>query len=97
MVAIGRALMSNPKLLLCDEISLGLAPSVIKDIYTAVPAICAEGTAVVLVEQDIDMALQASRRYYCFMHGRVSLTGESSLGEKSEISAAYFGTEASAA
>lgn len=96
MVAIGRALMSNPKLLLCDEISLGLAPAVIKDIYAAVPAICAAGTAVVVVEQDIDMALRASDRYYCFMHGRVSLSGESRLSVKSEISAAYFGTETSA-
>jgi branched-chain amino acid transport system ATP-binding protein len=96
MVAIGRALMANPTLLLCDEISLGLAPAVIKDIYAALPAICGAGTAVVVVEQDIDVALRASDRYYCFMHGRVSLSGASHLGVKSEISAAYFGTESGA-
>ena len=91
MVAIGRALLSNPKLLLCDEISLGLSPLVVKDIYNALPKICAEGLSVVLVEQDIDAALKASNRYYCFMHGKVSLSGESSLAKRRDISAAYFG------
>ena len=97
MVAIGRAMLSNPKLLLCDEISLGLSPLVVKDIYNALPKICAEGLSVVLVEQDIDAALKASNRYYCFMHGKVSLSGESSLAKRRDISAAYFGiTEESA-
>ena len=58
MVAIGRALMSNPKLLLCDEISLGLAPIVIRDIYARMPAIVAEGLSLVIVEQDIVQALK---------------------------------------
>ncbi len=65
MVAIGRALMSNPELLLCDEISLGLAPVVIRDIYAALPAIRATGAAVILVEQDIARALSVADRVYC--------------------------------
>lgn len=93
MVAIGRALMSNPKLLLCDEISLGLSPAVIKDIYAALPRICAEGPAVVIVEQDIDTAVHAASHAYCFMHGRVSLHGPTRSLTKHQISAAYFGIE----
>lgn len=93
MVAIGRALMSNPRLLLCDEVSLGLSPAVVKDIYNALPDICSEGLSVVLVEQDIDTALRASSQIYCFMHGRVSLQGQSTTLTKSQISAAYFGLE----
>ena len=61
MVAIGRALMSNPRLLLCDEISLGLAPIVVRDIYARLPAIVAEGLSLVIVEQDIAQALKAAR------------------------------------
>lgn len=91
MVAIGRALMSNPALLMCDEISLGLAPIVVKDIYAAMPAICADGLAVIIVEQDIDTAISMSDRVYCFMHGRVSLHGSSKALSKHQISAAYFG------
>src|SRR5262249_62083865 len=73
MAAIGRALMANPRLLLCDELSLGLAPVVIRDIYQCLGAITAEGTAVVLVEQDINRALDASARFYCFQEGRLAL------------------------
>ena len=70
MVAIGRALMSNPQLLLCDEISLGLAPVVIRDIYAALPRSRREGTAIIVVEQDIGQALKVADRVYCFMEGR---------------------------
>jgi branched-chain amino acid transport system ATP-binding protein len=90
MAAIGRALMGNPKLLLCDEISLGLAPTVIKDIYAAVPKI-REGTAMILVEQDIGQALQVADRVACFQEGRVSLTGRSAELTRAQISQAYFG------
>ncbi|TIW89217.1 MAG: ABC transporter ATP-binding protein, partial [Mesorhizobium sp.] len=69
MVAIGRALMSNPELLLCDEISLGLAPVVIRDIYAALPRIREGGAAIVLVEQDIGKALAVADRVYCMMEG----------------------------
>ncbi len=91
MVAIGRALMSNPKLLLCDEISLGLAPIIIKDIYDALPAICEEGITVVVVEQDIQQAMAVSDRVYCFQKGRVSLEGDPDLMDRDQITEAYFG------
>src|SRR5439155_1057186 len=75
MVAIGRALMSNPKLLLCDEISLGLAPIVVRELYARVPSILAEGSSLVIVEQDIVQALRVANRIYCLQEGRVALTG----------------------
>ena len=91
MVAIGRALMSNPRLLLCDEISLGLAPIVIRDIYARIPAIVAEGISLVIVEQDIVQALKTARHVYCLQEGRVALQGEASTLTREKISAAYFG------
>jgi len=91
MVAIGRALMSNPQVLLCDEISLGLAPIVIKEIYDAMPAITAEGMSVVIVEQDVSVAQRVSQRLYCFQEGRVALAGDSKALTREQISAAYFG------
>jgi branched-chain amino acid transport system ATP-binding protein len=91
MVAIGRALMSNPKLLLCDEISLGLAPIVVRDIYARLPAILAQGTSIVLVEQDIVQALKAAQRIYCLQEGRVALSGEAKALTREQIAAAYFG------
>ena len=91
MVAIGRALMSNPTLLLCDEISLGLAPIVIRDIYARLPAIVAEGLSLVIVEQDIVQALKAARHVYCLQEGRVALQGEAKSLTRDKISAAYFG------
>ncbi|WP_422095915.1 ABC transporter ATP-binding protein [Variovorax sp.] len=93
MVALGRALMSNPELLLCDELSLGLAPVVIREIYAAMPGITAEGMAVVIVEQDVTMARQVSRRVYCFQEGRVSLEGLSAELTREQIAQAYFGIE----
>ncbi len=94
MVAIGRALMSNPDLLLCDEISLGLAPVVIKDIYAAVPRIKAAGASLVIVEQDIGQALWVADRVYCMMEGRVTLTGRPSEVSREAIHTAYFGAAA---
>lgn len=91
MVAIGRALMSNPEVLLCDELSLGLAPIVIREIYNAMPAITAEGMTVVVVEQDVSLARHVSRRLYCFQEGTVSLQGESQALTREQISLAYFG------
>jgi branched-chain amino acid transport system ATP-binding protein len=91
MVAIGRALMANPTLLLCDEISLGLAPVVVRDIYRAVPSIRAEGTSIVLVEQDIGQALKVADRVACFQEGRVALEGAPGVLTRQQISLAYFG------
>jgi branched-chain amino acid transport system ATP-binding protein len=92
MAAIGRALMSNPRILLCDEISLGLAPVVIADIYAALPKIMAEGTSVVLVEQDIVQAMKAADRVYCFQEGRLSLSGRPADLTRDDIHRAYFGS-----
>jgi branched-chain amino acid transport system ATP-binding protein len=91
MAAIGRALMANPRLLLCDEISLGLAPIVVRDIYARLPDIVRDGLAVVIVEQDIVQALRAASRVYCLQEGRVALSGAASSLTREAISAAYFG------
>lgn len=91
MVAIGRALMSNPALLMMDEISLGLAPVVIKSIYEALPGIVSEGLTAVVVEQDIAKALSVSSRVTCLQEGRVSLEGYSEVVTRQELSRAYFG------
>jgi branched-chain amino acid transport system ATP-binding protein len=91
MVAIGRALLANPRVLLCDEISLGLAPVVIQDLYAKLPQIRAGGTALVIVEQDINQALAVADRFYCFQEGRVSLTGAASAVDRQRVVAAYLG------
>jgi branched-chain amino acid transport system ATP-binding protein len=91
MVAIGRSLMSNPRVLLCDEISLGLAPIIIRDIYAALADIKQRGTSVVLVEQDLVHAMSVADRAYCFQEGRVSLTGRPQDLSRKAIHAAYFG------
>ena len=91
MVAIGRALMSNPEILLCDELSLGLAPVIIREIYASLPAIVAEGMTIVIVEQDVSMARSVSKRLYCFQEGRISLSGASDALSHEQISQAYFG------
>lgn len=91
MAAIGRALMSNPRLLLCDEISLGLAPVMIGTIFTALDSIRREGTSLVIVEQDIVKALSFADRVYCFQEGRMTLSGRPDELSRDAIHAAYFG------
>ncbi|MBN8998319.1 MAG: ABC transporter ATP-binding protein [Rhizobiales bacterium] len=91
MVAIGRALLCQPRVLLCDEISLGLAPKVIREIYAALPEIRAAGTAVIVVEQDVGLAQSASDRLYCMLEGRVTLSGRSAEVTREQIGEAYFG------
>jgi branched-chain amino acid transport system ATP-binding protein len=91
MAAIGRALMANPRLLLCDEISLGLAPIVVRDIYSRLPLIAREGLSLVIVEQDIVQALAAASQVYCLQEGRVALSGAAASLTREAISAAYFG------
>jgi branched-chain amino acid transport system ATP-binding protein len=94
MVAIGRALMSNPRVLLCDEISLGLAPVIIKDIYKAVPKIRASGASMIVVEQDIGQAMAVADRVYCMMEGRITLSGTPDSLSREAIHNAYFGAAA---
>ena len=91
MAAIGRALMSNPRLLLCDEISLGLAPIVVRDIYARLPTIVGEGLSLIVVEQDIAQALKAAHQVYCLQEGRIALQGPARELTRESISAAYFG------
>jgi branched-chain amino acid transport system ATP-binding protein len=91
MLAIGRALMANPRLLLLDELSLGLAPVVVHGIYERLPSMLGEGTTAVVVEQDVSQALRVCDRLYCFQEGRVSLTGRPRDLTRDQISAAYFG------
>jgi branched-chain amino acid transport system ATP-binding protein len=91
MVAIGRGLMSNPDLILLDELSLGLAPIVIKDIYALLPKIVGNGLTAILVEQDVTRALATAHHFLCMQEGRISLAGEPKAFTRDEISAAYFG------
>ncbi len=91
MLAIGRALMSDPRLVMFDEISLGLAPTVIKDIYQRIRAINQEGTTVVLVEQDVKRSLKASETSYVMLEGRIVLSGRSSELPEEDVRKAYFG------
>jgi branched-chain amino acid transport system ATP-binding protein len=91
MLAIGRALMANPRLVLFDEVSLGLAPLVVKAIYQAMPTITDGGATALIVEQDVSQVLQVAQRVYCFRKGRVSLEGRPRELTRSQIAAAYFG------
>lgn len=91
MVAIGRGLLCQPRVLLCDGISLGLAPKVIREIYAALLEITAAGTAMILVEQDVSLGKSASDRLYCMLEGRFTLQGQSKDIDRDAISAAYFG------
>jgi branched-chain amino acid transport system ATP-binding protein len=91
MLAIGRALMNNPDLLLMDEISLGLAPVIVKELYHVVEQISRAGTTVILVEQDVSQSLKVANRVYCLLEGKVSLTGRPAELSREQISLAYFG------
>ncbi|SAL60911.1 ABC transporter [Caballeronia terrestris] len=91
MVALGRALMSNPDLIMCDELSLGLAPVIVREIYAALPSIVAGGMSAIVVEQDVQLARKVSSRFYCFQEGRVSLSGASADVSDEAITQAYFG------
>jgi branched-chain amino acid transport system ATP-binding protein len=94
-LAIARALMANPRLLLLDEVSLGLAPIVVRQVYEAVPVIKSQGTTVLLVEQDVNQALAVADRFYCLLEGRIALTGIPGEVPKEQITEAYFGMPAS--
>jgi branched-chain amino acid transport system ATP-binding protein len=92
MLAVGRGLMANPRLLLVDEISLGLAPLVVRTLYRALEAVKAEGTTLIVVEQDVSQVLAVAQRVYCFRKGAVALEGVPARLTREQISAAYFGT-----
>jgi branched-chain amino acid transport system ATP-binding protein len=92
MVAIGRAMMALPRLLLLDEPSLGLAPSIVGEMFRSIESIHRSGTAVMLVEQNVSRALAISQRTYVLENGRVVTSGLSSeLGSRDEIRKAYLG------
>jgi branched-chain amino acid transport system ATP-binding protein len=91
MVALGRALLANPRLLLCDEISLGLAPLVINDLYKLIPDIKRRGIGILIVEQDIERSLAVADRFYCLLEGRVSLAGRPSDVTRDLVMKHYFG------
>jgi branched-chain amino acid transport system ATP-binding protein len=90
-VAIGRALMSNPRLLLLDEVSLGLAPVVVDAVYKSLANVINEGATVVLVEQDLTRALRVAGRVICLLEGRVVLEGEARSLDRDRVVNAYFG------
>jgi branched-chain amino acid transport system ATP-binding protein len=91
MLAIGRGLMANPRLLLVDEISLGLAPVVVKQLYEVLAGVHREGMTLLVVEQDISQVLTVAQRVYCFRKGAVALEGVPRHLTREQISAAYFG------
>ncbi len=92
-VAIGRALMANPRLILLDEVSLGLAPVVVRQLYAALPDVTSQGTTALVVEQDIGQAMAVADRVVCLLEGRVSLEGPSAGLDRADITAAYFGMD----
>jgi branched-chain amino acid transport system ATP-binding protein len=91
MVALGRALLTNPSLLLCDEISLGLAPVIINQLYETLLSIRQRGIGIVIVEQDVSRSLAVADRFYCFLEGAVSLTGRPAETDRETVMQHYFG------
>jgi branched-chain amino acid transport system ATP-binding protein len=91
MVALGRALLANPRLLLCDEISLGLAPLLVNELYTLMPEIKRRGVGILIVEQDIERSLKVADRFYCLLEGKVSLAGRPAEVNRDLVMQHYFG------
>ena len=91
MLAIGRGLMGNPRLLLVDEISLGLAPIVVRGLYRVLRTIAAEGTTILVVDQDVSQIMDLAQRVYCLRKGAVSLEGRPADLTRARLAAAYFG------
>jgi branched-chain amino acid transport system ATP-binding protein len=90
-VAIGRALVANPRVLMLDELSLGLAPVVIQRIYGMLPQILATGLTVLLVEQDVSQALRVASHIHCLLEGHTTLEGKPGDVTAEQVEAAYFG------
>jgi branched-chain amino acid transport system ATP-binding protein len=91
MVALGRALLTNPRLLLCDEISLGLAPVVVGRLYEFLPSLRSNGVGLLVVEQDVRRSLAMTDRFYCLLEGAVCLSGRSKETDRETIMRHYFG------
>ncbi len=91
VVALGRALVANPRVLLLDEISLGLAPVIVQRIYQTLPSIAGGDMAVLVVEQDVTQAMRVAARFQCLLEGRTTLAGRPQDHTTEEIEAAYFG------
>ncbi len=89
--AIGRALMSNPEVLLLDEVSLGLSPLVVDRVYSSLAGLMAGGTTIVLVEQDLTRAMEVAGRVLCMLEGRIVLAGRTSELTRDQVTEAYFG------
>jgi branched-chain amino acid transport system ATP-binding protein len=96
-VAIGRALVANPRLLLLDELSLGLAPIIVARIYDTLPELLASGVTILLVEQDVSQALRVASRVHCLLEGRTTLAGAPADLTAAGIEGAYFGLSSAAA
>jgi branched-chain amino acid transport system ATP-binding protein len=92
--AIARALMSNPRLLLLDEVSLGLAPTVVEGVYRSLQTVISEGTTILLVEQDLSRAMAVADLVVCMLEGRVALTGPPAALTREGVTEAYFGLRA---
>ncbi|MBV9796751.1 MAG: ABC transporter ATP-binding protein [Solirubrobacterales bacterium] len=89
--AIGRALMTNPRLLLLDEVSLGLAPVAVEDLYRSLRTVIERGATVLLVEQDLGRAMALCQRVACMLEGRLVLEGRSGELTREQVTEAYFG------
>jgi branched-chain amino acid transport system ATP-binding protein len=96
-VAIGRALVANPRVLLLDELSLGLAPVVVRQIYALLPDLLATGMTILLVEQDVSQVIRVASRVQCLLEGRTTLAGRPAELRPEQIEAAYFGMVGAAA
>ncbi|HEX3825422.1 MAG TPA: ABC transporter ATP-binding protein [Mycobacteriales bacterium] len=97
VIAIGRALVANPRVLLLDEISLGLAPVIVQRIYETLPAMLSDGMAVLIVEQDVAQALRVASRFQCLLEGTATLAGKPTDYTSEQVEAAYFGFGSAAA
>jgi branched-chain amino acid transport system ATP-binding protein len=89
--AIGRSLMSNPRVLLVDEVSLGLSPVAVEQVYESLQAVIASGATIVLVEQDLSRALRTATRVACMLEGRIVLEGRATEVTREDVTQAYFG------
>ncbi|MDE3065787.1 MAG: ABC transporter ATP-binding protein [Acidobacteriota bacterium] len=95
-IALGRALLTNPDLLMIDELSLGLAPIVVERIYGLIPEIVARGVSVLIIEQDVTQGVAVANRVHCLLEGRTSLTGRPDELTAEQIERAYFGAQLAA-